>query len=458
MRLKRRDVLAGLMAAAAMPGPTLGSDGIVPITAREGKLRLAPPGYPETAIWGYDGGVPGPVIRLTQGTRLHRRLVNRLSQPTAIHWHGVRVENAMDGVPGMTMDAVPTGGHFDYDCRMPDAGTFWYHSHNQSAEQVARGLYGPLIVDEPDPVDVDHDVIVIVDDWRVTEEAQIHESFGQMHDLSHAGRLGNYVHIEMLPRLNTLRRNERLRLRFINPSTDRILELGLMGLEGWVMALDGMPLEAPRPLDNILLAPAQRMDVFVDVTAETGEALILQKERDGGYVLAEFAVQDGVSRSRRSEPKPLPPNPVQNVIPGEDMRKLMMVMEGGAMGGLRDAVYKGQRMSMRDLVTNGQVWALNGVAGLPDAPWVRLSLGEKVQISLVNDTAFPHAMHLHGHHFREILPDGGFGPLRDTLLVNRGQRREIAFVADNPGKWLFHCHMLSHQTAGMKTWLQVGEG
>lgn len=455
MKLNRRTVLAGLAASTALPDGGFATPSLKTITAREGLIRLAPPEYPETAIWGYDGGVPGPVIRQKQGERLHRRLINELPQPTAIHWHGVRVENAMDGVPGMTMEAVPTGGQFDYDCRMPDAGTFWYHSHNQSAEQVARGLYGPLIVEEPRAPDIDHDLIVMVDDWRMTEEAQIHESFGQLHDMSHAGRLGNYVHLEMIPKLERLQQHDRLRLRFINPSTDRILQLRLVGLEGWVMALDGMPLEAPRQLDSILLAPAQRMDVFVDVTAEDGEALIVQQERDTGYVLAEYTVTGGAARNRRPAPVPLPPNAVQLGVVDANTPTHPMVMEGGAMGGLSQGIYKGQRMSMRELVDNGQVWTLNGVAGLPANPWLRLDLGETVRIPLVNETAFPHAMHLHGHHFREVLADGTYGPLRDTILVDRGQSRDIAFVADNPGKWLFHCHMLSHQTAGMKTWIQV---
>ncbi|WP_425045817.1 multicopper oxidase family protein [Primorskyibacter sp. S87] len=457
LNVTRREMLGGIAALAAVPAMAGTSGQMTILTAREGFARLAPSEYPETAIWGYDGGVPGPLIQLTQGQRLRRRLVNELPQPTAVHWHGVRVENAMDGVPGITQDAVPTGGQFEYDCRMPDAGTFWYHSHNQSAEQVARGLYGPLIVNEPQEGDVDHDLIVMVDDWRMTDTAQIHDSFNQMHDLSHAGRLGNYVHIEMIPKVTSLSRNDRLRVRFINPSTDRILRLRLRGMEGWVMALDGMPLETPQPLNGIVLAPAQRADVFADVTTEAPDtAMILQQEGDKGYVLAEFTVTGDQSRSRRQAPVPLPPNPVEKATVDAVTRQLPMTMEGGAMGGLREGIYKGQMMGMRELVENGQVWTLNGVAGLPDAPFAEVSLGETVQMSLKNETAFPHAMHLHGHHFRELRPDGTYGPLRDTLLVDRSQSREIVFVADNPGDWLFHCHMLSHQTAGMKTWLRVG--
>jgi FtsP/CotA-like multicopper oxidase with cupredoxin domain len=110
----------------------------------------------------------------------------------------------------------------------------------------------------------------------------------------------------------------------------------------------------------------------------------------------------------------------------------------------------------RELAQRGKAWAFNGRADFPDAPLLTASLGETVILRLVNETAWPHAMHLHGHHFRRIGPDGAPGPLRDTTLVSRGETADIAFVADNPGDWLVHCHMLAHAAAGMTTWLRVG--
>jgi FtsP/CotA-like multicopper oxidase with cupredoxin domain len=130
-------------------------------------------------------------------------------------------------------------------------------------------------------------------------------------------------------------------------------------------------------------------------------------------------------------------------------------MEGGAMGGLHQGTYNGRVMSTDELVQEGQIWTFNGVAGLPENPLAAVSRGDIVRIQMQNDTVFAHAMHLHGTHFQEVLPNGSLGPLRDTILVDRMETREIAFVADNPGGWLFHCHMLSHQAAGMKTWLSV---
>ena len=101
------------------------------------------------------------------------------------------------------------------------------------------------------------------------------------------------------------------------------------------------------------------------------------------------------------------------------------------------------------------IWAFNGVSGLPDAPFATFRRGETVVMDVINDTSFPHGIHLHGHHFHELGEDGSPGDVRDTTLVHRGQSRKIAVVFDNPGKWLLHCHMLGHQASGMKTWVEV---
>ena len=111
------------------------------------------------------------------------------------------------------------------------------------------------------------------------------------------------------------------------------------------------------------------------------------------------------------------------------------------------------------MVGFNQAWSFNGIAGRTDKPLITVSKGQPVIIDMINDTHWPHAMHLHGHHFQVIGRRGRpvqDAPWRDTVLVNEGERVKIAFVADNPGKWMFHCHMLEHQAAGMITWLQVG--
>lgn len=453
MRLTRRGFIAASAAMLAAPGARAD----VPLLrAMPGAARLAPDDLPETSIWGYGGAVPGPELRVPVGARVTRRLANALPQATTIHWHGLRLPNAMDGVPGLTQAAVPPGGEFLYDFAVQDAGTFWYHSHERTWEQMARGLYGALIVEEAAPPQADLDQALILDDWRLTADAQIDESFGAMHDMAHGGRLGNWLTVNGKGEWRgSVPANARLRLRLINAANARIMTLGVKGMTGWVAALDGMPLEAPAPLGRITLAPAQRADLLVDVTAAPGgEAILFAQERGEGLVLGALTVGAPTRAAPLPPPDVLPPNPVAPLGDMAGALRLDLRMEGGAMGAMTGAVLDGRPLSMQALVGQGKVWALNGVAGRAEAPLLTAARGRTVVIRMINDTAWPHAMHLHGHHFRALGP-GGTGPLRDTLLVDRRETVEIAFVADNPGKWLLHCHMVEHAAGGMTAWLEV---
>ena len=428
------------------------------LEANTGFAQLAPPKLPATPIWGYEGQVPGPVVRVRQGERIERRFVNSLPQASTVHWHGIRIDNAMDGVPDLTQSAVPPGGSYLYDFVVPDAGTYWYHSHNRTWEQLARGLYGALIVEEADGgPEVDRDEIMLIDDWRLTQEAQIDPNFGAMGDRSHGGRIGNWVTINGEGDWRrTVRRHERLRLRLADAANARILVLELHGLEGWVVALDGQPLAAPETLRRLHLAPAQRADLIVDATAEEGmDAFLVSLERDGAYRIASFRV-DGTMRPRpHAAPAPLEPNPVASLRGLAEARSARLLMQGGAMGGMQSAIMGGRETDIRDMVAQGKVWAFNGVADFAAHPLLDLASGETARIAIVNETAWPHAMHLHGHHFRRIDGDGNVGPLRDTLLLDRQESAEIAFVADNPGNWLLHCYMPKHSAGGMETWIRV---
>jgi FtsP/CotA-like multicopper oxidase with cupredoxin domain len=342
---------------------------------------------------------------------------------------------------------------------VPDAGAFWYHSHERSWEQMARGLYGALIVEEAEPPQVDRDLPLMLDDWRLTQEAAIDEaSLGAMHDWAHAGRIGNWVTANGDGEaVEPVRRHERLRLRLCNAANARVFELAFKGFAGWVMALDGQPVP-PEPLpDRLTLAPAQRADVIVDVVAAEGEeAALVVAERDATYAAVLYPVAGQARAEALEPPEPLPPN---GVTPPGDLAAAVavdLVMEGGAMGRMTGARLGGHAMVMRALVAEGMAWALNGVAGMPEAPLVDVARGRTVRLRMINDTAWPHAMHLHGHHFQQVTEGVTKGPLRDTLLVDRGETAEIAFTADNPGDWMLHCHMLEHAVAGMMTWLRVG--
>lgn len=464
--LTRRQFLAGTAAATAAwpiaPGQVLGADSPLILEAREGRAQLLEEGAPETAIWGYDGVTPGPIIRARQGGEVHVRLVNHLEAPTTVHWHGIRLDNAMDGVAHLTQAPVAPGESFDYRFRVPDAGTFWYHPHvDGSAAQLERGLAGALIVEEETPVDVDRDITLVVKDWRVDEDGAIHEdSFGSLHDASHAGRLGNILTfngawLETVP----ARAGERIRLRFISAANSRVMRFDIAGHAPWLVALDGQPVP-PRRLvgEPLVIAPSQRADVIVDLGAEPGTRAAIREVTEEPFTAAEIVYSDASPLDlRQEEPAPLPDNPVPRPA-GSDPREIDLVMTGGAMRPVREATYRGTAMDGRSLaMEHGMVWAFNGVAGMPEAPLFAAARDEEIAVRMVNDTLWPHAMHLHGHHFIELKRNGGAPEpgLRDTVLLDRGEEVTIAFVADNPGKWMIHCHMLEHQHSGMETWFEV---
>ena len=442
--------------AWAFPAYAEARRGVI-LHARPGTARLAPADYPETPIWGYGGRVPGPTIRVRQGERVVRRFVNGLPQPSTVHWHGIRIENSMDGAPELTQPVVQPGAEFLYDFAPPDAGTYWYHSHHRTFEQMARGLYGVLVVEEPEPPEVDGEEVLVLDDWRLVDDASLHDSFGSLHDWSHAGRIGNWITVNgESPWRRETSRHERLRLRLVNAANARIFSLALKRLEGWVVALDGQPLPAPQAAGSLVLAPGQRADLIVDATAGEGEeASLVLRGREQDFTLAAFTIRGQAREARQPAPQPLPPNPVPVLGDLSRARRETLRMDGGAMGRMRQAMLDGRMMGVRELAAQGKVWAFNGLAEMPDAPLLTARRGETVRLAMVNDSAWPHAMHLHGHHFRAIASDGAAGPLRDTLLMDRGETAEIAFVADNPGDWLLHCHMPGHSISGMETWFRV---
>lgn len=228
-------------------------------------------GHPQTAVWTYNGGVPGPELRFRQGERLRIEVENALEVETTVHWHGVRLPNAMDGVPHLTQPPIRAkGGRFLYEFELPDAGTYWYHPHLASAEQVGRGLYGALIVEEREPPSVDRDVVWILSDWRLDRQAPIVEDFGSFMDSSHAGRIGNTVTVNGAIRESFgVRSGERIRLRLINASNARIYGLRFEGHEPQLIAFDGQP-AAPGAAARVVLGPAQRADLIVDCGAAPG--------------------------------------------------------------------------------------------------------------------------------------------------------------------------------------------
>lgn len=487
--LTRRSFVASATAAAAgamlplsLPLPARAS----PLTemrlpAAPDRVRLVPePDGGTTSVWCYNGSVPGPEIRVRQGGRLRVVVENGLDEATTVHWHGLRVPNAMDGVPYLTQPPIEPGETFTYEFAATDAGTFWYHPHHRSSEQVGRGLYGPLIVEEADPVRVDRDVTWVLDDWRLTRSAAIDDDFGNRHDMTHGGRVGNTVTINgRVPDTFAVRRGERIRLRLVNVANARIFALDFEGLEPVVIAIDGQPVTPHAPGDGlIVVGPAMRADVVLDMAGEPGSRAVVADRfyRGLAYRLVDLAYAARPLRERLPDwPTALPANPLPEpdldnavrhdvVFNGGMMGGMVMDQMGGSMGdgtpgGMMGRMTRGMG-SMMGRMRSGGVWFINGVAaeGRAMDPMLTLERDRSHVIAMTNVTAWHHPMHLHGHSFRVISRDGR--PTRhrewqDTVLMAPRERVEIAFVADNPGDWMFHCHVLEHQASGMKGVIRV---
>lgn len=451
---------AAALAAPLLPRPVFADDGFIVLRAGPATAPLMAGEAGSTPVWAFNGSVPGPEIRVKRGETVRVRLVNDSEQPTSLHWHGIRIDNSMDGVPGLTQAPVEPGDSFDYVFTAPDAGTYWYHSHNRSWEQVARGLYGPLVV-EGDVAGIGRELSLVIDDWRLTAEGAIDEaSLGSMMDWSHAGRLGNWVTVNSRSDpLLRLKAGEPARLRLFNVANARILDLELEGLAAELVGLDGQVFVEPRPLSGIhRLWPGQRADLVV-VPQQAGTARLLAHNREDAVQIARFDVEAAAAGSPAVETVLRPNGLAEPDL--DDALAVDLIMEGGAMGGLASARHQGERLGMRELVEKGLVWAMNGHAGHADhrgEPLFSVPRGRSVRLNIGNDTRWPHGMHLHGHHVRVLSrndvpePDS---PWRDVVAMEGQEQVEIALVADNPGKWLLHCHMLEHHAGGMGTWFEV---
>jgi FtsP/CotA-like multicopper oxidase with cupredoxin domain len=459
-------LISAAAAASALPlrGRAWASERL--LTAAPAKVHLVGDAYPATSVWAYEGTIPGPELRFRQGERVRVGLENRLEAPTTIHWHGIRLPNAMDGVPNVTQPPVAPGARFLYEFALPDAGTYWYHPHAQSDRQVGRGLSGALVVEEGEAPEVDRDLVWLLSDWRLDQQAQLVENFGNMHDVAHDGRLGNTVTIGgQVPERFEVASGERLRLRLINAANARIFDLEFRDHAPAVIALDGQPVEPHAPAKGrVVVAPGQRTDLILDCTGGPGSVseVVDYQYQSQPYRLIDLAYSGvPIRKERLPGPRRLPPNPLAEPDLSASQRH-EIVLGGGMMGGLTHATVDGRQLSMREMVGQGLAWALNGVAGTEahaHTPLFEAALGSTVRLGLVNETAWPHPMHLHGHLFR-VVSRNGAAPAheewRDTLLIEPEERVEIAFRADNPGNWMIHCHILEHQAGGMMGLFRVG--
>ena len=395
-----------------------------------------------TAVWSYNGRIPGPVIHGEVGTTVVIDFLNNLKEPTSIHWHGLRIDNAMVGVPGVTQDPVGPGENFTYRLKLEDAGTFWYHPHFNSSEQLERGLKGVFIVEEAEKQPWSRDLIWLMDDWLLQEDGKIYPQFNTGRDLMHDGRWGNVATIngKFRPEF-TVKPGERILLRLINGSNARIFSPHIEGISADVIAVDGKPVTQIFPFDGFVLSPGNRIDLDIVISEHAGGKIFAVEDR-----FTRKAFQLAIIKVNQSEPVNSPkfsPPTEENFIPAQ-MFENVKVAKIWDLNAIRGGKF-------------GIGWTMNQKLW-PDADKVDYPLGVPRKISFKNSSSRLHPMHIHGVFFR-VLERNGERAIeqftRDTVLVGPRESVTIGFVPKHPGIWLTHCHIQEHAEAGMMTTIEV---
>jgi FtsP/CotA-like multicopper oxidase with cupredoxin domain len=398
-------------------------------------------------VWAYDGRVPGPTLRVRLGETVRVRFRNALPQATTIHWHGMRIPNAMDGVPHLTQPPVEPGETFVYEFTPKDAGTFWYHPHVRSSEQVERGLYGVIVVDDAAPAPYSADVVWVLDDWLLDEQRQIFPQFNTLHDLAHDGRWGNVVTVNgrTAERL-VVRAGDRVRLRLVNTANGRVFKPDFGALDAKIIAVDGLYLRQPIPYAGFEIAPGNRVDLDITFAAAASgvQAVVDRFYPQRPNPLAEIVV-DGIAPS---PPGPFP-SPAHAHVPA--WREA-----------LAQPVTRQFRLNARRGGEYGIEWTINEQAFPGHAhdspPALTMRRGTFQRLQFTNESYRLHPMHLHGMFFRLLARNGVPADepfFRDTVLIHPRETVDIGLVPEDPGRWMMHCHVLEHAEAGMMTSLLV---
>lgn len=392
-----------------------------------------------TAVWSYNGTVPGPQLRVDVGDTLRIELQNELPVATTIHWHGVRVPNAMDGVPGVNQETVAPGATFTYEFTPPDAGTFWYHSHTDGSEQLERGLYGALIVEDDESAQYSQDVVWVVDDWLLTADGEVDPDFNTATDVEHNGRWGDLVTVNAsTAEVLAVRPGERVRLRLINASNGRVYAPDFGELTAQLIAVDGLYTRDTRPASGFELAPGNRIDVDIVLPDEPGTFEVTDDFTGDVFVLASLVSTGDPVVTRSFAPPSEPGVPVWS-----------------------EAVEVGVDQEYRLNISRGDgrwQWTMNDRA-YPDAETLDIEVGSFTKIRLTNESQLLHPMHLHGQFFKVISRNGETvdeGHFRETVLLLPGDTVDVGLVAVDRGTWAMHCHIQEHAEAGMMTLVEVG--
>lgn len=458
LRSSATPVGAGAVSAAEAARARSGRIRTVALTAQPSQVDL---GGRVVQTWTYGGELPGRPIRVGVGDRLKVDFRNKLPQPTSVHWHGLAIRNDMDGVPGLVTPEVPAGGGFNFDFVVPDSGTYWFHPH--TGLQLDRGLYAPFIVDDPaDRGGYDAEWIVVLDDWTdgvgpSPEQAYATLRSGAMAGMDHGGMAGMggggmngmngngdvayplYLvngRAPNAPATFTAKPRQRVRLRIINAAADTIFDVALGGHALRVTHTDGYPV-LPVPTPAVRIGMGERYDVVVT----TGDGVFpLVASPVGKTGLARALLRTGGGR---------PPGPAYRPreLGGQPLTvDALRVAPASALAARSSD-------SVQNVVLAGSmapyVWTINGRTYAETKP-LTVRQGQATRLRIQNASMMPHPVHVHGHTF-QLGAAGGPGPRKDTVLVPAMAAVEADLVADNPGRWMVHCHNAYHAEAGMMT-------
>ena len=395
--------------------PDRPADVHVELVARQEAIDV--PGGRTLEGYTVNGSSPGPVIRAHQGELIEVVFVNEsVAAGATLHWHGIDVPNAADGVAGITQDAVPMGGRHVYRFVATDAGTYWYHSHQVSHEQVERGLLGAIVIDPADaPAGTSTDIVALL------------HIYGGQHTLN--GRAED-EHVDAEP-------GSTVRVRVIN--TDQGTAAVWSAAPFRVLATDGHDVNEPTDVEGqrLLIPAGGRADVAVQAPSR-------------GAVRLQVGGQRSILIGDPETAVPRTPQPAETLDLLAYGAPTALGFDATAPDRTFDYVI-GRRIGIID-GRPGNFWTINGRM-FPDVPMFHVREGDVVVMRIRNDTGEVHPMHLHGHHV-VVLSRGAEAATGspwwvDSLDVHPGESYEIAFVADNPGIWSDHCHTLAHAVDGL---------
>lgn len=440
--------------AASSPGP-------MDLTARQRSLPLLPDAA-ATPIWGYNDQWP-LIVRAQRGEVFRANLHNELNAHSTIHWHGIRLPNAMDGVPYMTQPPVNPGHSFAYEFTPPDAGTFFFHPHCDTVTQLGRGLAGALIVEDPAEQGLfAADLLCVIKDWQLNPDG----SFGTLTTARGAARAGTFGNVETANAVPLAEMRAPsggwVRLRVLNLDNSRIVVLNLAGAEGRIVATDGNPLP-PIPVKGWRLGPAMRADIAFRMPDDPAAVVEFQNVFGTAPKPVARITSDGTSVKSADEWPRLAASRVPEADPNGAAR-ISFDLTAGLVSPELEAWLKSTGLGQDALCLPSQTfWAINGKSWpgqghkLTPPPLAELKLGKPYIFEIFNGTPHQHPIHLHGHTFRvlrsnekDIVPH-----LADNVLVAPKERVEICFIADNPGDWMIHCHIIEHQETGMMGYVRI---